>query len=66
MLQFKVLHMECFIYHLHLKKRPPQKNLLLKMCQISVHGFYMEIRMWGPLGKYHVVPIPGGAHTGPR
>ena len=64
MLQFKVLHMECFIYHVYLKKTSSPKSSLLKMCKISVRGFYMEICMWGPLGKYHVVPIPGEAHKG--
>ena len=28
------------------------------MCKVSVHGFYMEICMWGPLGK-----VSCGAHT---
>ena len=47
-----------------LKKTSSPKNLPLKMCKIPVHGFYMEICMWGPLGKYHVMPTPGGAHEG--
>ena len=58
MLQFKILHMECFIYHVYSqKKTSSQKDLLRKICKRSVHGFYIEICMWGPWGKYHVVSI---------
>ena len=46
------------------KKVLPKINLLLKLCTISVHGFYMEICMWSTLDKYHVVPIPGRDHKG--
>ena len=56
--------MECYIYRVHLKKTSFQKDLLLKMCKISVHESYMEISMSGPLEKYHVVPKLGVAHMG--